>query len=168
MIAEGGYFGFSISAIATRCGVSRAGVLHHFASKEDLLVAVLRHRDEVDIAELSPGTPTRASAPEVREVLRALVRRNLSQPEIVRLYAVLEAESLADGHPARDYFASRLVETRMKFAELVSLWHPNPAGFAIEVLAFMDGLQLNWLRDGSLDFEAVWDDFAGRLFEPYL
>ena len=40
----------------------------------------------------------------------ALVRRNASQPEIVRLFAVLEAESLAPSHPAHAYFALRQVQ----------------------------------------------------------
>jgi hypothetical protein len=35
---------------------------------------------------------------------------------------------------------------------------------AIELLAFLDGLQLNWLRDPAIDFLAQWEGFADRFF----
>lgn len=38
----------TLTDIAVACGVSRQGLLHHFASKEDLLTAVLARRDRLD------------------------------------------------------------------------------------------------------------------------
>src|SRR5262245_24195084 len=46
--AARGYRGASIDTIAAEVGVSRQGVLHHFRSKTELLVAVLERRDEED------------------------------------------------------------------------------------------------------------------------
>lgn len=39
--AESGYVGASIATIAARAGVSKSTVFHHFASKEDLYIAVI-------------------------------------------------------------------------------------------------------------------------------
>jgi TetR/AcrR family transcriptional regulator len=43
LFARHGYDAVSTSAIAERAGVSKANVYHHFRSKEDLYLAVLRH-----------------------------------------------------------------------------------------------------------------------------
>lgn len=43
LFAEHGYDAVSISAIAEAAGVSKANVFHHFSSKNDLYLAVLRH-----------------------------------------------------------------------------------------------------------------------------
>nr|MYU47886.1 TetR family transcriptional regulator [Streptomyces sp. SID7803] len=48
MFGEAGYRGASLRVIATRCGISHPGLLHHFPTKESLLLAVLEHRDAVD------------------------------------------------------------------------------------------------------------------------
>jgi hypothetical protein len=42
--------------------------------------------------------------------------------------------------------------------------HPNPRAAAVEVLAFLDGLQLAWLRDSCIDVAAQWELFADRLY----
>src|SRR5688500_2675049 len=44
--AASGHQGPSLRTIAEAVGLSEAGVLHHFASKDELLVAVLEARDE--------------------------------------------------------------------------------------------------------------------------
>ena len=66
-----------------------------------LATSVLDYRDAQDhrALEAELGSPGTASP---REICAALVRRNAGQPEIVRLFAVLEAESLAPDHPARN------------------------------------------------------------------
>jgi len=32
------------------------------------------------------------------------------------------------------------------------------------LLAFLDGLQLNWFRDPSIDFTAQWEAFAAHFY----
>lgn len=48
VIAREGYRGASVKAIAEAVGLSQAGLLHYFGSKEELFTAVLRKRDEND------------------------------------------------------------------------------------------------------------------------
>lgn len=59
----------SLQHVATTAGISKSGLLHHFASKNELLVAVLEEylvnirqgvRDYVDLAENRPGKTLRA------------------------------------------------------------------------------------------------------------
>jgi AcrR family transcriptional regulator len=163
LIARNGYHRFSISALAASTGLTRAGVLHHVGSKEQLLLDVLAGRDERDNAALRRER-ARSPRPDARSLLDAVVRRNLAQPEIVRLYTVLAAESLDPAHPAHEFFARRL---RTGIAEMGALLDgfDRPAGqIAVEVYSFMDGIQLNWLRDPALDMWQLWSGFADALF----
>lgn len=160
LIAERGYWGMSLREVASACGVSLGAVLHHFSSKDALLLAVLAHRDRLDIAALEDVFgPVTAWLEPPRVTLAALcaaiVARNAEQPEIVRLYSVLAAEALDPRHPAHDHFADR---QRNALAGLALF---APAGCdadaaAARALALMDGLQLQWLRDPSRDWLADW------------
>src|SRR4051812_14999202 len=52
LFARDGYRGTGLAAIAGAVGVPPAAVLHHFGSKENLLLAVLRERDRRVVAFL--------------------------------------------------------------------------------------------------------------------
>ena len=87
-----GYWNTTLAQIAQDCGVTRAGLLHHFPTKESLLESVLQRRDEVN-AELIFGG-NRDPRRDPRDFLRrmiVLVEHNASQPGIVNLFAVLGA-----------------------------------------------------------------------------
>src|SRR5690349_12693157 len=106
LFGEAGYRGASLREIAARCGLSHPGLLHHFPTKEALLLAVLEHRDEVD-AELLSG---RAGLAMLRGLI-GLTALNATRPGIVELFTVLSAEATAAGHPAHGYFARRYQAT---------------------------------------------------------
>jgi len=167
LIAAAGYTGVSLEAFASAAGMTGPGLLHHFPTKEHLLVAVLERRDRLDAeasaGEAWPGTTVTDPA-GARTVADQLVERNLGQREVIRLYAVLSAESLVPTHPAHEYFQRRLDDARRGLATHLLSWHPDPDAAAVELLSFLDGLQLNWLRDPDIDFRAVWRSFADRFF----
>jgi AcrR family transcriptional regulator len=172
LIAERGFWGLSMQDVADDCGLTVPGLLHHVGSKDSLLVAVLEHRDEADTRSLADelGVPVDRLWTEgpgsvsLPQVCAALVRRNAGQPEIVRLFAVLEAESLAPDHPAHEYFKARQRRTRDSLAALVTP-PADPLALASHVIALMDGLQIQWLREPeSVDLVAAWDAAATRLF----
>ena len=164
LIAASGFNGVPLAAFAAACGLTKAGLLHHFPSKEDLLIAVLQRRDELDAAAVTGGSEPAADAAASRAMMTDLVRRNLTQRSIVQLYTVLSAEALDPAHPAHDYFRQRLRASRALLARQVYAWHPEPDRAAVELLAFLDGLQLNWLRDPGIDFAAHWNAFADRFY----
>jgi len=173
LIGERGFWGLSMQDVADACGLTVPGLLHHVGSKDGLLLAVLDHRDNEDarfLAEqlgLDPDNgwgqwPSRITLPQACE---ALVRRNATQPEIVRLFSVLSAESLAPDHPARDYFAARQQRALLGFAALAGDRVPDPQSLASEVVAMMDGLQILWLRaPETTDLVAEWQAAAAKLF----
>ncbi|GEL46953.1 TetR family transcriptional regulator [Cellulomonas hominis] len=170
LIAERGFRGLTLRDVALECGITEGGVLHHVGSKEQLLVAVLEYRDALDLAQLADLLGVEADvfdsgreAPVgLRELCAALVRRNARQPEIVRLYTVLNGESLDPAHPAHEYFLTRERWALDLFASAAR--GPEGEQQALQVLAAMDGLQLRWLRDlEGIDLVAEWDAIAGRL-----
>jgi AcrR family transcriptional regulator len=177
LIAERGFWGLSMQDVADGCGLTVPGLLHHVGSKDGLLIAVLEHRDAEDArslaAELGGGrtdVPADWTLPDVdgvdlRRMCTALVRRNATQPEIVRLFAVLEAESLAPSHPAHDYFGRRQEQILRLFTALARPVSADPATLARQVVAMMDGLQIQWLRaPAETDLVEVWQAASAALF----
>ncbi len=99
--------------IADDCDVTRAGLLHHFPTKEALLEAVLGRRDELNRARFFQDSwpPGRDGRHFLIRMVR-LVLANAAQPGIINLFAVLSAEAIAPNHPAHSYFAHRYERTK--------------------------------------------------------
>ncbi|MGM1060389.1 TetR/AcrR family transcriptional regulator [Saccharothrix sp. Mg75] len=170
LIAERGFWGLSMQDVADDCGLTVPGLLHHVGSKDGLLIAVLEHRDAEDARTLAaelgaPAPPVDLTGVDLRRMCSALVRRNAAQPEIVRLFAVLEAESLAPSHPAHAYFAARQDSTLAVFTDLAKGLTGSPGSLARQVVAMMDGLQVQWLRaPATTDLVEQWEAAAEVLF----
>ncbi|GAA1528137.1 TetR/AcrR family transcriptional regulator [Dactylosporangium maewongense] len=189
LVAERGFWGLSMQDVATACGLTVPGLLHHVGSKDGLLIAILEHRDAEDARALdsllagpssgSAGAPGSTGAADstcaagligapgatLREVCAAVVRRNASQPEIVRLFAVLQAESLTPDHPAHDYFVARqqrILNEITALAKTAGTTVP-PETTARRIIALMDGVQLQWLRSPGSDLVQLWAATADGL-----
>ncbi|MWV51355.1 TetR family transcriptional regulator (plasmid) [Rathayibacter sp. VKM Ac-2803] len=164
LLSERGFNGVALQDVADAAGMAKSGVLHHFPTKDNLLVELLKYRDQGDPSPadlLAIPDLDRATA---RELLDQVVARNFERPEIVRLFTVLATESLDPAHPAHQYFGERLANLRIAITEVASLIHPNPESAALRIIAFLDGLQLLWLRDETAPVLALWADFADGLF----
>jgi hypothetical protein len=99
--------------------------------------------------------------------LRSMVRLSSAQPELSRLYAVLQAEALDPSHPAHAYFVGREATTLDAFATLVGPHAADPATCARHLHALMDGLLLQWLRaERGFDMVAAWDQAIANLSWP--
>lgn len=167
LIAQKGYWGLTFDAVARASGVTVPGVLHHFPTKDDLLLGVLDRRDRVDIESVVPDHPVR-DVREFLEVMGKLVARNELRPELIRLYSILAVESLSDGHPAHRYFADRYRRGVAAIAGLAERWHPDPAEVGRQVHGALDGLQITWLRDQSIPLTSEWDRWSRTYFQRYL
>jgi AcrR family transcriptional regulator len=152
-----GYSGASMAQVAAIVGISVAGLLHHFPSKISLLMGVLQRRDEVN----------QRIADQVRaeKSLSGLLGS-------LRAFTILNAESLLDSHPAWGWFQARYtaIHQRMQgqFAELVAMGEVREdvdlAGLVEEILAMMDGLQIQWLRfPEQVDLVARFDSYIARV-----
>ncbi|WP_169581355.1 TetR/AcrR family transcriptional regulator [Microbacterium thalassium] len=148
-----GFTGGTLQEIADQVGMTHAGILHHFGSKDALLLEVLQHRDETDVADLEEQ-----HIPDGMELFRHLVRTafaNADRPGIVQAYAVLSAESVTDGHPGREFFQKRYETLRGEVAHAFAvacaergITEPDTVAYAsTSILAVMDGLQVQWLLD---------------------
>jgi AcrR family transcriptional regulator len=168
LFAARGYRGTTIAQVAERVGITDAGLLHHFPSKEHLLLAVLAHREERDLERIRSA---RADSATPVDALIELCRRNAANPHIVQLFTVIAAESLDDSHPGHDAFVTRYRERRRGTARGLARaqadGHLRPDvdvdKLAAQVLAMYDGLQLQWLRDpDEVDMVALFTDFLDR------
>lgn len=164
VIAERGYRGASLAAVAERVGLTQQGLLHYFPTKDALLVAVLQERDQWDAV---PNTRWRV------DLLASLVEYNAMRPSIIQTFSALLGESVTEGHPAREYFTERYTEVRASMAEVLRAEYgdrlPNgltPERTAPLLVAVMDGLQYQWLLDpGSVDMPGAFRDFLRLLGE---
>ncbi|MFJ9628195.1 TetR/AcrR family transcriptional regulator [Streptomyces sp. NPDC101175] len=164
VIAERGYRGASLAAVAERVGLTQQGLLHHFPTKDALLVAVLEERDRWD------------AIPDSRwpiDLLASLVEYNAMRPAIIQTFSALLGESVTEGHPARDYFTARYARVRAGMADVLRAEYgdtlPNgltPERTAPLLVAVMDGLQYQWLLDPeSVDMPGAFRDFVTLLGE---
>ncbi|WP_439591994.1 TetR/AcrR family transcriptional regulator [Microbacterium sp.] len=172
VFGQRGYNKGALVEVAERAGMTHAGVLHHFGSKEALLVAVLKYRD----GEEAAGVPGRAQTegPAFLGHLLDTVTENTDRPGVVQTYTVLSAESATDGHPAQEYFRGRFAGLRDKIAGVlaeVTGREPDDEDVrddASALIAVMDGLQVQWLLDpDAVDMprivEKVMDELVDRL-----
>jgi len=164
VIAERGYRGASLAAVAERVGLTQQGLLHYFPTKDALLVAVLKDRDRWDAV---PATRWRV------DLLASLVEYNAMRPGIIQTFSALLGESVTEGHPARPYFTERYRQVRANMAAVLRTEYgdrlPNgltPERTAPLLVAVMDGLQYQWLLDPeSVDMPGAFRDFLTLLGE---
>ncbi|MCI0158739.1 TetR/AcrR family transcriptional regulator [Leifsonia shinshuensis] len=150
IFATRGYNNGSLVEIGEAAGLSHTGVMHHFGSKDQLLIAMLEYRDDSDVAELEGKHIP--DGPALFEHLVHTVRLNTQRPGVVQLYTVLSADSVTDGHPAHDYFRERFVGLRDMLKGALRDVAPEATEARIDlaastIIATMDGLQVQWLLD---------------------
>jgi AcrR family transcriptional regulator len=132
-----------VREIARDCGLSQAGLLHHFSSKEELFLEVLRRRD----GRREATEPVGHSVATLIDV----VRRNVDEPGLARLFVAMSAESTDDESPAKEFFASRYARLTDDLAADVARQHRRDDLDASDIgkllVAAADGLQLQWLLE---------------------
>lgn len=171
IIGRQGYHGFSIRMLAEACGLTVPGILHHFPSKEVLLLAVLDYRERRDFEAVwgdlpfrEPGKMAAYSLAEVKRLLRATVVRNSQQAEIVRLVSMLRTEALYPEHPAFAFFRERNRRSLETLAHLFTGKVPCPDATAAQVAAVMLGLETLWLDNpDKIDLVDHWDQAVAKL-----
>jgi len=177
--ADKGFYATSLADIAEQAGITPAGILHHFKSKELLLTELLRLRDARDIEEVTAAAGVRPHGASFLHHLIATAYVNERQPVTTRLYAVLSAESLTVGHPAQRWFQKRYAGLRAMIVDALdeakSDGHVHAdvdsATTAIAIIAAMDGLQIQWLLnpeaiDMGAGTRAVIEALTGIRFDP--
>jgi len=153
LVAQQGFRRTSIKDIADAVGLTQAGLLHYFDSKDELWVEVLRRRDEVDNT-----TDWHASDPAA--LLAAIVRHNTEVPGLVQMFVNLSAAAATDPeHPAHEYFRQRYDNSRRTLAADFRAMQEDgrlrpdvdPEQLTSVLLAVSDGMQIQWLYDPTRD-----------------
>lgn len=161
LFAQGGYDRTSVREIARQAGLSQAGLLHHFTSKEQLFLELLRRRDQVNERDHtdSHGRPVTVAG------LIQIVAHNALEPDYVRLFVTMMAEGSKGAGVSRDFFDARYRSLLSDLTDDVEAYQSkgivdprfDAESIARLLVAAADGLQVQWLIDPS----AV--DMAGEL-----
>lgn len=144
LLARNGWRGTTLAQIAGEAGVSPAGLLHHFESKEQLPHAVLdaRDADDREHADHLGG--------DLTEGIAAAVERFARSPELAGTFAVLLAENVAPDAPLHDRYheALRVVADGIRRGQAAGRCRRDidPAVKAAEIIAFVNGMETSWLQ----------------------
>ncbi|WP_330288751.1 TetR/AcrR family transcriptional regulator [Streptomyces canus] len=145
-----GFRAGSLNDIAEAAGLTRAGLLHYYPSKQAVLLALLEHRDaELQVAEPELGM----TLLEVLENMDAFTAQAVGNRAMVQLAHILTAEASGEEHPAREWVARRYATLRGALADAVRRSvdagelraDVDPEAFAALVLAVGEGAENQWL-----------------------
>jgi AcrR family transcriptional regulator len=168
LLARYGWRSTSLAQIAKEAGVSPAGLLHHFESKEQLLNAVLDARDADD------DTHADRSGDLVTEICRVAERFHRA-PELVGTFTVLLIENIAPDAPLHDRLLHRQRDAVSIVAGLIENGQRagryrkdiDSAIKAVEILAFVNGMETAWLLDPSIPLAQVFKEYGESLARDF-
>lgn len=151
LFGDRGFAATSVRDIAARAGLTHAGLLHHFANKDDLLLCVLEYREQQD--EIVAQRFVDRGLDQLFAWLIDIVQTNAVRPDRVALFVRLSAEATDPAHPGHAYFTRRYQRVHQAlhgaFAAHFAVQPPHypttPQEAAASTIALMDGLQLQWL-----------------------
>lgn len=177
VIAREGYRGASVKELADAVGLSQAGLLHYFGSKEELFAEILRKRDENDVVHfgnaLDPGTPG-----DVRAGYLGIIRHNSEVPGLVQLFSRMSVDAADPEHAAHRFFVERSVTLRAAFTAALAREQAegrltdriSAETMARIMQAVADGLQVQWMLDPDVDMagtiEALFDALSPADGDP--
>lgn len=168
VFAERGYRG-SLTDVADKVGVSPAGILYHFGSKEDLLLAVIAERDRRAVQR--PVDPSVTGLAALRSVLEATAVQCEGERGLAALHTVLGAESLDPEAVTHDYFLLRSRVVRASVAEGLRAGQETGEvradvdvdAKAAEVVAFLEGAAVVWLTDPEVSLVTLYANYFDDL-----
>lgn len=173
VFAQHGYSGGSIRAIAERVGSSPATLLQHFGSKEKLLAAVLedwgRRSRPAEVSE-ETGINWFTRLPTV-------MAYNIENRGLIELLLIMAAEASNPAHPAHDFIQQRYdtivgeVETHFREAieagQFRAMTEPEIAAETRTLFAVMDGLELQWLVDPTVDLAGIFGRYVNHALNQW-
>jgi AcrR family transcriptional regulator len=164
LLARNGSRGTTLGQIAQEAGVSPAGLLHHFESKEQLLHAVLDARDADDLADADLSG-------EILEQLEKVTERFRRAPDLIGMFTVLLMENLDPEAPLHARFLRRyrdgvaIVAEGIRRGQRAGRYRTDvdPAVKAVEIVAFLYGMETSWLLDPSVPLTEVFREYTSSL-----
>ena len=135
LFGEHGYAGTSLADIANAADISKAGLLHHFSSKDELFAKVLERRDREDALSILVESPASgedavdapvdtvgnvdtlevAATPDIDvdpwsllDRYIELLERNVAHRDLTAIYTATAVSVLDAAHPAHRWMANHL------------------------------------------------------------
>ena len=171
VFARYGYTGGSLRQIAEDVGVTTAALTRHFDNKEGLLQAVLDHweGDNISFFDGAHGLEYFRRPP-------LFIQDHMKEPGLIELLLTLATEATNPQHPVRTWAVERYKRTvdlgvgylreACAMGEVLPMDDHQLEVEARSIYAIMDGVQLQWLLDPTVDpagvFEAQLDAFIAR------
>lgn len=164
LLTRNGWRNTTLAQIAREAGVSPAGLLHHFESKERLLHAV------VDIRDLDDDAHADRAGDLIAELARVPERFDRT-PELMGAFTVLLVENLLPDAPLHDRLLTRFRDAVGIVAGLIRQGQQagryradvDPDTKAVEIIAFVNGMETTWLLDPSVPLTEVFTGYADSL-----
>jgi AcrR family transcriptional regulator len=168
LLTRNGWRNTTLAQIAREAGVSPAGLLHHFQSKVQLLHAVLDARDADDDAHADRAGDL------ISEIARVAERFERA-PELVGTFTVLLVENILPDAPLHDRLLTRYKDAVDILTEIIRRGQAegryrtdlDPAVKAVEILAFINGMETTWLLDPSIPPTEVFKQYAESLARDF-
>lgn len=165
-----GYTRTTIASIAAHAGLSDAGVLHHFGTKQELFNAVIVWcRSPYE--DLDPRNC--ASVRELFDLFTAAIRRASENPRAARFRVMLTGESRLEGGPAPDFAQQTLGQALTVMVPVIArgvavgelMAGVDPRQIALEILAFNEGFREQWVTcPEDVDYAQVFELALDRLY----
>jgi AcrR family transcriptional regulator len=168
LLTRNGWRNTTLAQIAGEAGVTPAGLLHHFESKERLLRAVLDARDFDDDTHADRGGDLIGEIAQVAD-------RFTRAPELIGTFTVLLAENILPDAPLHDRLLARhraaidIVADAIRRGQAAGRYRTDidPAIKAVEILAFVHGMETIWLLDPSIPLSEVFKQYAETLARDF-
>jgi len=173
VFATYGYSHGSLRQIADDVGVTPAALGRHFENKEGLLAAVLSDWDE----QVDSRFPGSAEGLQFFLEMKNTLVFNRENRGLIELFLTLAAESTIDSHPAHEFIRGRYL--RIVAAATDQLTRARDRGETVwmtdsrivtevrGLFAAMDGVQLQWLVDPSVDSIAIFSSMLDRTLQDW-
>jgi AcrR family transcriptional regulator len=170
LFSQTGFRSGGLTALAERVGVTGPAILHHFGSKDNLLLAVIEEADRRWI-----GMVLEVYEPGGLESIRRLRRFAEvmeERPYLPALHLRLEVEQrLGDTALTQDYFLERARGSRRLLTKAVTSGQESgeidpaldPRAIAEEIHAFIDGAARAWIVDPELSLSGMLDHYLTAL-----
>ncbi len=168
LLTRNGWRNTTLAQIAKEAGVSAAGLLHHFESKEQLLHAVVDSRDMDDDANAD-------RLGDLIEQIAHVGERVDRAPELVGTYSVLLVENLMPDAPLHDRLLARQRAAVDVVANLIRRGQASgeyrsdfdPALKAVQVVSLVNGMEISWLLDPSIPLQEALRAYASSLAREF-
>ena len=169
LFTKRGARGTSVADVAEKVGISAPAVLHHFNTKDELLMAVVQERDRrvaIEFTDLlsEGGLAGLRHLADMGEVLE-------QERGLMVAYVVFLAETLHEGDVAHQYFVDRTYVTTDFLAGLIR--EAQKAGEvrtdvdadtkAGEITAFLHGAAMQWAIDPSIGLAQLYRSYVDTL-----